>query len=244
VSSFLREFLTGCTQLLYPPICLVCRTNIETAVEPSLCRKCDAALRHDPAEVCPFCAATIGAFTDVSSGCAKCRDQSLRFDATLRLGIYDDVLRDAVLAIKSLSGDVLAHTLGQLWAERHREQLRANPVDLVVPVPLHWFRRLQRGYNQSAAVASSIAANLALKHQPHCLVRCRPTPSQVGQSATARRQNVLGAFRVNRLSRVTNLRILLIDDVMTTGATVNEATRTLLAAGAAQVTVGILARRL
>jgi predicted amidophosphoribosyltransferase len=102
---------------------------------------------------------------------------------------------------------------------------------------------LSRGYNQSAAVAQGLAAQLALPYRPGWLVRTRPTPSQVAQTPTERWANVRGAFRVGRFCRPRGVRVLLVDDVLTTGATADAAASVLAAAGAAQVTVAVLAHR-
>lgn len=110
-------------------------------------------------------------------------------------------------------------------------------------MPLHWWRRWERGYNQSAAIARGIAVRLGVRCQPNALVRVRPTPQQRTRSASERRENVKGAFRLSRFARVRNERVLLVDDVLTTGATADAATGVLLAGGAAQVTVAVIAHR-
>jgi ComF family protein len=115
-------------------------------------------------------------------------------------------------------------------------------VEVVVPVPLYWLRRLTRGYNQSAAVAGGVARVLGLPCRPRWLRRVRNTPKQVGQSLAARQENVRGAFRARRRAPLAGRSVLLVDDVMTTGATLGEAARALRAAGAARVAVAALAR--
>lgn len=161
----------------------------------------------------------------------------------MRLGPYDGVLRDAILRMKGLAGESLAETLGLVWAERDREKFAALKSEVVIPIPLYWLRRIERGYNQSLAVADSVASVLKLPCEKKWLSRKTPTPKQYTQSATARRENVKGAFRATWRCRVQNRRVLLIDDVLTTGATASEAAKALKAAGAAQVDVAVLAHR-
>jgi ComF family protein len=160
----------------------------------------------------------------------------------LRLGPYDGVLRDAILRLKQHTGEGLAELIGELWAERDRERLCSLAVDAVVPVPLHWWRRWRRGYNQAAAIARSLAQQLQIRCFPSALRRRRNTPDQPSQSPAGRRDNVRGAFVVRRRAGLHARTILLVDDVMTTGATAHEAARALRSAGAARVFVAGLAR--
>jgi ComF family protein len=127
-----------------------------------------------------------------------------------------------------------------LWATNAEAALRAAQPDLVVPVPLHWRRRWQRGYNQSAALAHGLASGLRLPCRPRALRRIRSTPMQTQQTPAARRHNLRGAFRA--MPAVKDYSVLLVDDVLTTGSTVSEASRALLQAGARCVTVAVVAR--
>jgi ComF family protein len=161
----------------------------------------------------------------------------------MRLGPYDGKLRDAILRAKHLPGELLAESIGRLWVTRDRNRFQAWNLDAVVPIPLHWIRRIERGYNQSAALADAIGGMLGLRIGRRWLRRVRPTPKQYTQSATARRDNLKGAFRATYHCGANGLRVLLVDDVMTTGATASEAAKALKAAGAAQVFVAVLARR-
>jgi ComF family protein len=149
---------------------------------------------------------------------------------------------DAVLKLKHHDGEGLAELLGKLWVGRDEQRFRSFGVDVVVPVPLHWFRRWRRGHNQSAAIARGLASCLQIPCFPSWLRRLRNTPAQTTQSPAGRRENVRGAFRARRRARLKGKSVLLVDDVMTTGATANEAARALRAAGATRVTVAVLAR--
>jgi len=115
-------------------------------------------------------------------------------------------------------------------------------VDVVVPVPLHWLRRIRRRFNQSGDLAEAVGKRFGLSLRAGVLRRVRPTRSQVGLTATQREDNVRGAFRVLRPQEVRERRVLLVDDVLTTGATCSECARTLRRAGAKRVYVAALAR--
>jgi ComF family protein len=234
-----RELGQGLLQLLYPGCCLAC-TQPLAATCRHFCAACRAALLTDPHRSCPRCAASVGPFALLEGGCANCRGQPLPFRAALRLGPYEHFLRDLIPRLKYHAGEGLAEALGELWAAHAAARFHALQVEAIVPVPLYWLRRLRRGYNQSAAVAGGVARVLGLPCRPRWLRRVRNTPKQVGQSFAARQENVRGAFRARRA--VAGRSVLLVDDVMTTGATLGEAARALRAAGAVRVVVAALAR--
>jgi ComF family protein len=235
-----RDLGQGLLQLLYPGCCLSCGQALGPACR-HFCAACRSALLSEPQRTCPRCAASVGPFARLDGGCAVCRGQPLPFHAALRLGPYDKLLRDLILRLKYHSGEGLAEVLGELWAAHAAAHFHALQAEVVVPVPLHWLRRLRRGYNQSSAVAGGVARVLGLPCRPRWLRRVRHTPQQVGQSFAARQENVRGAFRARR-AVVAGRSVLLVDDVMTTGATLAEAARVLRAAGAARVAVAALAR--
>jgi ComF family protein len=147
-----------------------------------------------------------------------------------------------VLFIKNAHHEGLAELLGERWARARRAAFAGLAIDAVVPVPLHWWRRVVRGYNQSAAVAYGLAGELGLPYRRWWLRRRRNTPSQKALTAGQRRENVRGAFCVRSGAPLRGKHVLLVDDVMTTGATSNEAARALKRGGAARVTLAVLAR--
>lgn len=226
--------------LIYPPRCLVCSRPPRLSRD-WFCEDCRPSLFEDQALSCPRCAATVGPFAVHDGHCATCRGQSLAFDAAVRLGVYDGPLGEAIRKIKHALHEGLAETLGRRWAELRRQALQGMSPAVIVPVPLHWRKRLWRGYNQSAAVGFALAESLRQPYRPRWLRRVRATAEQKGMpSATERRENVKGAFRA--AAEVAGQRILLVDDVMTTGATANEAASALKKAGANYVGVAVLAR--
>jgi ComF family protein len=229
--------MRGLADLVYPPRCLAC--GRPPPGRERFCSACSAALFHDPHLCCPRCAARVGPFAVTDDSCALCRAEGAPFQATVRLGPYDGALRDAILRIKSNAHEGLAELLGERLAQNHIDRLRALSPDMVVPVPLHWWRRLRRGYNQSAAVARGLASRLGLPCRSWSLWQVRHTKPQKTLSATQRRDNVRGAFRA--WGRLDGAHVLLVDDVMTTGATASEAARALRRAGA-RVSVAVLAR--
>ena len=235
-----RSVAGGLLHIVYPGICHACGCSLG-AGENSFCAACRAALTEDSHTVCPRCAATIGPHSLVDTGCSRCRDEGLQFARAFRMGAYGGILRDVILRMKHASGEALADCLGQLWAELLKPRLQPEGIDLVLPVPLHWWRRWSRGYNQSEVLAAAIAACLGAPCRTRWLRRIRNTPRQTAQTAAGRRENVRGAFRTRRRVNLAGKVCLLVDDVLTTGTTCSEAARALRAAGAARVLVAVLA---
>jgi ComF family protein len=152
------------------------------------------------------------------------------------------VCADLVLRLKHHLAEGLGEWIGQCWAGQAREQFRALEVDAIVPVPLHWWRRWKRGYNQSQALAFGLGQGLGVPCLPAALRRVRYTAYQTHQEPTQRKVNVRDAFAPRDRARLRGKHILLVDDVLTTGATAHEASRALKAGGAARVSVAALTR--
>ena len=155
---------------------------------------------------------------------------------------YDDVARTLVHALKYQDRTDLAPAMGRWMARAGRELL--EEADALVPVPLHWQRAWGRRYNQSGALARVIARQSGVKFASETLRRVRPTQQQIGLSRSQRASNVQGAFKIadDRRSEIQGRRVVLVDDVLTTGATVDACARALLRAKAASVDVLVFAR--
>jgi len=163
------------------------------------------------------------------------------FDKARAILAYDDNSRSAILALKHADRLDLVPGFSR-WLSRTGRSLLED-CDMIVPVPLHRFRLWRRRYNQSAELARRLAGDWKRGYAPFALIRARATASQGAMSgAKARRRNVLGAFKVPDPAKVQGKRVLLLDDVLTTGATVEACARALKRAGAEQVHVLVLAR--
>jgi ComF family protein len=236
----LRGLLDGLLQLLYPCTCWMCGT-LTTSRVPLICDDCARSLTHDPHPTCPRCSSSVGPFIVLDKGCPACRDASYAFDRALRMGPYEGALRDAVLRMKNAAGEEFAEVIGALWAKHIISRLPPGAIDVVIPVPLHWWRRWQRGFNQSEVLAHCLASELRVPCCPGALRWVRLTGEQKGRSPTARRVNVHNAVRSSAGAALAGKTILLVDDVMTTGATAHEAARALRAGGPAAIVLAVLA---
>lgn len=234
-----HDLVHGLVQLLYPGACLVCGASTDST---RFCPSCQDGLTNDPHPSCPRCAGTVGPFVTLEGGCTSCRQHSYAFERVIRLGPYAGVLRDVILRMKHRPGETLAEAVGELWAATAEARLQGLEAQVVIPVPLFWRRRLSRGFNQSSALARMLAYRLHLPCRPRLLLRTRHTPSQTRQTASARPANVRQAFHASAHKELAGKRVLLIDDVLTTGSTAHEAARALRSAGASSIVVAVLAR--
>ena len=235
-----RRWLGLGLDLVFPPDCACCHDSIEPGLFAPVCPACRAAL-VELRPGCPRCGALLPPNDDPKK-CPRCRDRRFHFDRVARLGTYQGTLRSAVLRMKRPNQRALATALGDLLAESAGSTLAALEPDVVVPVPMHWTRKMWRGVNSPDAIAQRLAGSLGAPVRPNLLVRCRRTAPQASLSPSRRRANVRGAFRASKHSDLSGARILLVDDIMTSGATVDEAAKVLSKAGARFVAVAVLAR--
>jgi ComF family protein len=231
----------GLADLVLPPCCHVCDAAVADA-DTFFCGPCQRLLLGDVQPTCLRCAATVGPHLAPARDCSLCRDHRFAFDGVCRLGPYEGELRAVVLRLKHRASEQLAEILGRCLAPRVAAAWPGEVFAAVAPVPLHWWRRWQRGYNQSAAIAQGVSEVLGVPCQPGLVRRTRATASQTTLTPTARRQNMHNAFVAQVGPTVTGRTVLLVDDVLTSGTTCQEAARALLAAGAACVRVAVLAR--
>ena len=174
--------------------------------------------------------------------CAACLARPRAFDRARAACLYDETSREPILKLKHADRTDLAPLMAR-WLSRCARDLIAE-ADAVAPVPLHPSRLLSRRYNQAAEIARPLARFSGLPYLPDALVRRRATATQGGRSGSGRKRNVAGAFEVPpaRAAQVAGRTILLIDDVLTTGATAEACARALKAAGALRVDVAVVAR--
>ncbi len=239
--------LTRILNFLYPPRCAACGRRFDLDANYRVCRACLDRAERLAAPLCSICGHPLGNTAGREDRCGACLDAPpsyarARAIARYRASAEDDRRSLAAMIRRHKYG--LDQSLGRALAEYLGAELPcpAEDIDLVVPVPLHRRRLRWRGFNQGALLAAAVAERLGRPLELGTLVRTRPTTPQTSHSHDERRRNMRGAFRVKRSERIRGRRVLLVDDVMTTGATVNECARALLAVGARRVEVLTLAR--
>lgn len=240
------RFFQRLVHLVLPASCLACSEPVWTPrASLGLCDGCRGRLAAWPGG-CAACGEAVAsgstaneATSEGSGRCAGCRDAAPAYDALLAAWSYAPPLDAVVAGLKFRRLDYLGRQLGAAIAERWRVELGGH--DWVVPLPLHWSRRLQRGFDQAARIATPIAAALGIP-RVGALRRRRRTRPQSRLDREARLGNLEGAFAVRRPTAVAGRRIVLVDDVVTTGATLAAAAAALRRAGAARVTAVAAAR--
>lgn len=232
--------------LLFPPRCTWCDADLTESHGPLLCPRCCQILQANDWQFCRRCGLKTSELgpsgpNPGEEGCLQCRRRRRTVDAVVPLGPYDGELRQAVLRMKRVGGERLAEAVGTLLYHRRRAEIEAFRADVVLPIPMHWRRRMARGIDGVDILAEVLAREL---HLPvlRGLVRVRNTHLQRDLLPGERFRNLRGALRVRSVKPIQGRRVLLVDDIMTTGATCAEAARTLREAGAAAVAAAVVAR--
>jgi len=231
--------------VLFPPQCASCGSD-ETLPDDGvlLCQLCRTQIAPPRGPICPCCALPVPAALPTNeAGCARCRRVKFHFEKVLALGLYDKALRDTVLAMKGRGNEPLSMAMGGLLADSLSNDIMKTKPDLVLPIPMHWSKKIVRSTNQAAILANSLAGRLRLPIVEDLLFSHHKTKRQRTLSISQRKVNVRGAFEVSSSYVINGARLLLVDDVFTTGATANEAARQLRRAGADSVIVAVVSRR-
>ena len=236
------QLLRSAVDIVLPPLALDSGRNLAPVQSRGLTAEVWTQLRFIEAPVCDGCGAPWEFDAGEAARCPACLARKRAFDRARAAVTYDEHSRDLILKLKRADRTDLAG-LFALWLGRAARDL-IEDADVVVPVPLHPVRLLGRRFNQAAEIARPLARRAGLAFLPGAIIRRRDTPSQAGRSGSGRRRNMAAAFVAPKRMwpRLEGRRVLLIDDVLTTGATAEACARVLKAAGASCVHVATVAR--
>jgi ComF family protein len=230
---------SGLLDIVFPPLCIACREPLGQG--QGFCASCWSQISFLDGPMCACCGLPFGVDPGEGTQCAACLARPPAFDRARAIVAYDEASRGPILSLKHADRLELVPGFSQWLARTGRQIIEES--ELIVPVPLHRTRLWRRRYNQAAELARALGRQTGKAVATEALIRSRATESQGAMaSARARRRNVLGAFQVREPALVEGRNVLLIDDVLTTGATAEACARALKRAGAAKVQILALAR--
>ena len=235
---------------VFRPKCFVCSESLQDNAKSrpdgnpaQICFDCLDAMQDPLAIRCELCCAVLRQPSPFAGRCANCRDWKPKFENAVSIANYCGVLRDTVVEIKRDFCDVKAYQLGLLLGEQFELLARIDDVDAVIAVPSHWRRRWsRRGFQPSDLLADGFCKATGLTKMSNALKCVKFVEKQSRMLPGQRIKNVKKSFAVSRRANLKRLRVVLIDDVMTTGTTIDECANVLLAAGATSVQVATAAR--
>lgn len=236
-----KEVALGLADVLFPAQCAACGAVLIDGVDP-FCVGCLSAIRLITPPLCPSCGVPFPITEGEDHLCEECILSPPPFSAARALGVYEEPLLDAIHLFKYQGKVAVGRALGRRMARASYESLEIADFSLIIPVPLHPKRLRERGFNQSLILARQVSKRFAIPLDFLTLRRTVHTEAQVTLSGKQRRANVRGAFAVADPVRIQGAKVVLIDDVYTTGSTVAECARVLLKSGAKEVAVLTLAR--
>lgn len=234
------NFIKTLLNLIFPLECKICKKILDSGNFIYICADCFATIGFIEEPFCLRCSRPLKSFED--GICHDCRKEKRYFKKIYSMGLYQGVLREAILLLKYQKIKALIPPLGELLLKYCQPRLKMNGFDLIFPVPLFRSKKKTREFNQAESFARIIGEHFSLPVSNKNLLRIRDTRKMSGLNTGERRRNVKDAFLVKKKEEIKNKRLLLVDDICTTAATVDECSRILLQAGAREVTVLTLAR--
>jgi len=236
--SWLAEAGDALISVLFPAGCRICDRLLTRASRVPICKECLSSFERVAAIACEVCGRPLPGWKRAEGQpllCPACQDKTYAFDRARSFAVYEGALVRAILLLKFEQIEPLGRWFAERLVELVKGRVDGLQADVVVPVPLHRQRERERGYNQAALISKPLAKRLRLPHKAVLLMRTRARPDKRILSLEERWESVRGAFATRPGSQVDNLRVLLVDDVFTTGATLDACARALREAGAKSV---------
>lgn len=244
-----QQRLKQLAALIYPATCVGCEESlsrtpklVDDEFQSSWCDDCWVLLPESWQRGCPKCGAYIKRPESFGDRCALCHDMPLKFDSALAVGNYQGLLKELVLGLKRDMNESLSLQLGRLLGLTLMQHEFVDQTDILIPVPIHWRRRFERGFHAAAVIAEGVSSMTGVAIG-NALVSCqRLTEKQGTLSGPKRFSNVKDAFKVRPMASVEGAKVVVVDDVMTSGATLSELAKMLKKAGAESVHCAVVAR--
>ena len=240
----MTPFLTALIDFFFPPKCLLCGGSLGELPDDHSCPLCTERMKLFSHPRCPCCGLGFGDTPGEDHLCSTCLTEERYFTRARAIGPYEGLMAEAIHRFKYQGASRLAKPLGTLLSEYKDPEFPFSAFELILSIPLHPRRLRQRGFNQSLLLARCVSRKHSIPLDFTALQRTRHTEPQTQLSGSERQKNIRGAFEVGRPDLIAGKHILLIDDVFTTGSTVQECAKVLLKAEAKQVDVLTLARAL
>ncbi len=235
------NIFTYVADLMFPPKCIYCGTLLKPETRPLICRDC---AENIPVygNKCAKCGGELN-FVDGRPVCTTCRVAGRYFDGCLTSAGYDGKMRDAILEFKFKYRMYMSDALAVFLTDKLREiGVNMRNIDYITSVPCDIARQKERGFDSAGLIAKEVAKKLGIPYRNDVISKIRCTASQRGMNASQRAENVKGSYKTEKIPEVKGKSILLIDDILTTGATLMEVSRTLKRSGANYVFCAVVAK--
>ncbi len=242
LAKAMRDIFLGLLDILYPRHCFACDNSLHEEVNTHICVSCMEKIKETRARRCVVCGFELGpGITTSNNGCHECKNTNLKFEKSFFVSDNKAPIKNLIHQFKYKKHICLAKPLGHLLIKLLSQEIICE-IDVIVPVPLHWRKKQERGFNQSKLMAKKICKELSLPISINNLHRVKNTLSQTQLSRRQRQENVYDAFKVKNPEKFNNKNVLLVDDVLTTGTTASECARSLKDSGVNKVFLVALAR--
>jgi ComF family protein len=244
--SLLRDAASSFVDFILPPACAFCTRDLQNDFEATvdginLCGRCRNNFTSDERSSCMKCGMPVGPYVDTSSGCPVCSRRHFKFEQVIRLGVYEDSLRTACIRGKSRGAEALAAALASLLWKMHQDRLDEFAPDVVVPIPQFWLHRFTRPHHQALTMAEVLAGRIGVPCDERAVRKTRRTVDQSSLPRAKRLTNLKQAYKVRSNHQFVERRVLIVDDILTTGTTSNEVAKVIAKAGASAVAVAVIA---
>ena len=241
----LSRIFLSLLNLIFPPVCPICKTPLGGKGKNSIiCPACHKAIRPVRPPYCPCCGLPYHSGDEKGHLCAPCLKERRYFEVHRTCALYEGALKEAIHRFKYGGVFPLVSVFGDLLHPAFQNLTRDYPVDVLVPVPLHIRKLRERGFNQALLLARELSKRTGIPYAERALKKIKDTPFQITLKKHERRKNLTRAFQVKDREAIKGKAVMLVDDVYTTGTTVNECSRALHMAGADRVAVLTVARAL